>query len=134
MSQLDNSMEHSSQTDGSRSASQDISRLLWHAKFQYRVHKSPPPDPILNNISPVHNLSLYFTKIHFNIILPTTLRFYYWFLSVQASQCCVLIPYRFLIFYTNNELRSTCKETVVTLFGVLLARGTEGSHGKAQWQ
>jgi hypothetical protein len=33
------------------------------------AHKSPPLVPILNHVNPVHFVSTYFSKIHFNIIL-----------------------------------------------------------------
>jgi predicted phosphohydrolase len=64
------SMEHSPffwETD-SRSASQEIPRLLWNPKVYYHVHKSPPPIPNLSQINSIHNLQSYFPKSHSNIV------------------------------------------------------------------
>jgi hypothetical protein len=63
-------MEHSPPWKAdSHSASQEISRLLGNPKVHYRVHKSPPLVPILNQTSPAHTIPTYFPKIHFNIII-----------------------------------------------------------------
>lgn len=62
--------QNSSSETSSRSAVQEIPRVLWNPKFQY---KSQPLDRTTSQLKRVHVLTTFLCKVHFKTTLPSTL-------------------------------------------------------------
>jgi hypothetical protein len=60
----------------SRPATKDFANILRKSNVHHSVHKSSPLVPTPIQIKSVHNTSGYYSKIHFNIILPAMCRYF----------------------------------------------------------
>ena len=75
----------SSSEASSSSATREIPHSLHNPEFHFPFSKQPPRAPVLWQRNPVQNLSSYILIIQFNIILPSTPRFFKWYFR-QISQ------------------------------------------------
>jgi hypothetical protein len=69
----------------SRSATQEVHRLLWNPEVHYHIHKRLSLFPILSHINPVHIITPDFYVIHFNIILSCMSRSSKWSFPFRFS-------------------------------------------------
>ena len=107
---LTHSMEHSPSWEAKGfSASQEIPHILWNPKVHYRIHKCPPPVPILSQIYPAHTPTSHFLKFHLNIIVPSTPGSPNWPLSLrfhhQKPVYASLLPHTRYIPRLSNSSR-----------------------------
>ena len=90
------------------SASQGIPIILWNAKVHYRVYKSPPPDPFLSNINPVH--APHPTSWRSILILSSHLR-----LGLPSGLLPSDFPTKTLYTPLHFPMRATCHAPLILL-------------------
>jgi hypothetical protein len=74
-----------------RSASQQMSRLLWNQKFRYRVNKIPTPVSIQSPINPILTFQNYFTQKHVHPFAPMSSEYFLPFTSLNQILLLFLI-------------------------------------------
>ena len=102
-------MEQSPSWEANRfSVSQEIPHILWNPNVHYRIHKCPPPVPILSQLDLVHTPTSHFLNIHLNIIIPSTYE------SPKRS-LSFSFPTKTLYTPLLSHIRATCPAHLVLL-------------------
>jgi hypothetical protein len=93
-------------------ATQEFPRILWKLKVHYRVHESLPLAPVLSQINPIHTISSYVSKIHFNVDPHISLGFHS---GLFPSGFPTNILYAFF-----SPIRDTCPADLILLDLIIL--------------
>ena len=116
-------MEQSPSWEANRSpTTQEVSRILWNPKVHNRIHKSPPPVPVLSQIDPVH-APLHIISLRPILILSLHLR-----LGLSSGLLPSGFPTKTLYAPLLSPIRATCLACLSLLDLITewyLARNTE---------
>ena len=79
--------------------------IQWNPKFRHRIHNSPPPVPILSQIS---SPTYHFLNFNLNIILPSTPGSARWSVSLT-------FPHQYPVYTSPLPTRVTCPAHLILL-------------------
>jgi hypothetical protein len=98
--------------DASCTAAQEFSNILWNSSVHYRVHKSPPLVPILNQINPVQTTPYYLRSI---LISSTYLR-----LGFPSALFPSVFPTKILYALLISPICAKCSAHLILLYLIIL--------------
>jgi hypothetical protein len=81
----------------SQSTPQEIPCILWNRNVRYRIHKGPLLVHILSQMHPIHNLPIYFPKIHTYLLHGAEYYLKSWLTPTLSKKSCFLYGTRRLI-------------------------------------
>jgi len=90
--------------------------VLWHPKLSLFVHKTPSLEPILNQMSPAHTLTIYGLIVHISVILTSTPSSPSFLYSFQVFQIIILPAQIFFLSSTLLHVQPNLSLITIILF------------------
>ena len=100
--------------------------MLWKPEVHNRIHKIPPPAPVLSQINPLYVFLSCFLQLHFNINIPSTPVSSKWFFPSR-------FPTKTLYPRLVSPIHATCPAYLIFTIGYFSVSFTVTTTTTGDW-
>jgi hypothetical protein len=111
-------------------ATRELNSILWNPEIHHRIHINPPSVPILSQTDPIPTIPSYLSKIHFNIVHPSTSIMHKIYFEVKVIAASVLHTSEWLACVPHGSENPDVRSDLSIIHGQVGTKLTVGSCGE----